>query len=197
MPEQILTERQRLLGFLPLLFFLAQGTHYWRIDQLGHMLWMCNIGNLLLAVGLFIDEPVLIRVAAIWTIPGLFIWLRYVVTTWVNYAALDWSAVLASTLAHVGGLTVALIAIARVRINRSAWGFAVIWFFALQLVARMVTPPEFNVNLSRSIYPGWENTFSAYWKFWLVLSLVVVGGCWIITQGLVRLWPPRSNISVW
>jgi len=49
-----LSDKQfRLLGFLPLMFFLAQAIHYWQINQLGHMLWMCNIGNLLLALGIF------------------------------------------------------------------------------------------------------------------------------------------------
>src|ERR1041385_1359909 len=37
----------RLLGMLPLIFFLAQGVHYWRRNELGNMLWMCNVGNLL------------------------------------------------------------------------------------------------------------------------------------------------------
>ena len=72
LPAEQLTARFRLLGILPLTFFLAQAVHYWRIDQLGHMLWMCNMGNLMLAVGLFLDQPVLIRVAVIWSIPGTF-----------------------------------------------------------------------------------------------------------------------------
>src|SRR5690242_3648763 len=103
----------RLLGILPLVFFLAQGVHYWRINQLGHMLWMCNIGNLLLTMGLFLEKPLLIRLAAIWTIPGLFIWILYVV--------LAWGVFLTSTLAHVGGLAVALLAISQVGMDRTAW----------------------------------------------------------------------------
>ena len=49
------------MGILPLLFFIAQAIHYWQIDQLGQMLWMCNIGSLILALGLFLERPVLIR----------------------------------------------------------------------------------------------------------------------------------------
>ena len=84
----------RLLGLLPLLFFFAQAVHYWRINQLGHILWMCNIGNLVLAVGLFFEKPVVIRLASIWMVPGLIIWFIYVV--------LAWGVFLTSTLAHVG-----------------------------------------------------------------------------------------------
>jgi len=77
--------RMRLLGLLPLFFFIAQGVHYWRIDELGHMLWMCNIGNLVLATGLFLEQPLLVRVSAVWTIPGLIIWFLYVVLAWGSF----------------------------------------------------------------------------------------------------------------
>src|SRR2546426_2445612 len=100
--NQLGSARLRLLGFFPLAFFLAQAVHYWRINQLGHILWMCNIGNLVLAFGLFFEKPVVIRLASIWMIPGLIIWFIYVV--------LAWGVFLTSTLAHVGGLTVAMIA---------------------------------------------------------------------------------------
>src|ERR1044072_8014706 len=92
-----------LLGVLPLIFFLPQGVHYWRNKQFGNLLWMCNIGNLLLAMGLFLEKPVVVRLAAIWTIPGLAIWILYVV--------LAWGVFLSSTLAHVGGVAVAVIAL--------------------------------------------------------------------------------------
>jgi isoprenylcysteine carboxyl methyltransferase (ICMT) family protein YpbQ len=61
----------RLLGVLPLIFFLAQSVHYWRTRELGNLMWMCNIGNLLLAMGLFLEKPVVVRLAAIWTVPGV------------------------------------------------------------------------------------------------------------------------------
>src|SRR5262247_2504170 len=103
----------RLLGILPLIFFLAQAEHYWKINELGHLLWMCNIGNLLLAMGLFLEKPLVIRLAAIWMIPGLIVWIIYVVFAWGVFFS--------STLAHVGGLAVAMIALSRVRMDRIAW----------------------------------------------------------------------------
>jgi hypothetical protein len=106
----------RLLGFLPLIFFLAQTIHYWRYGGMGNLLWMCNVGNLLLALGLFLHHRELVRAAAIWTIPGLGVWFWYV---W-----LSGDTALSSTLAHVGGLIVALIALRRVRMDRLAWLYA-------------------------------------------------------------------------
>jgi len=180
-----LSLRFRLLGFLPLFFFLGQAIHYWRFGGTENLLWMCNIGNLLLALGLFISHRELIRAAAIWTIPGLWIWYQYVL--------LANGVFLSSTLAHVGGLAVALIALRRVRMDRLAWLYAFVWYLFVQFAARLITSAPFNVNLAHRVQPGWENTFSSYWKFWIVLTVVVAAGLWIIGKVLSWIWPARDT----
>lgn len=171
----------RLLGLLPLIFFIAQGVHYWRIDQLGHLLWMCNVGNLMLAMGLFLEKSRVVRFAAIWTIPGLIVWFIYVV--------LAWGVFLTSTLAHVGGIIVAMIALSRYRIDRTVWRWALGWYLMIQLASRFVTPPELNVNLSHAIQPGWESGFGSYWAFWLTLTAVTVVVLWLSGLLLWSIWP--------
>lgn len=185
--------RTRLLGVLPLLFFVAQGVHYYRIHQLGHMLWMCNIGNLVLALGLFFEKPLLVRVAAIWTIPGLLIWFLYVV--------LAWGVFVTSTLAHIGGLAVAAIALRTYGMDRRAWLYAFGWSLLVQLLSRFVTAPDLNVNVAHAVQPGWERTFPSYWMFWLALTVVIATVLWL--SGLLwrSLWPavessPRPAASV-
>jgi len=116
------------------------------------------------AFGMFFDWPVAIRVAGIWMIPGLVVWFLYVFLEGVF---------LTSTLAHIGGLIVGLLALRRVGVDRRAWLYALAWYFVVQLVSRVVTPDELNVNVSKRIYAGWEGSFNAYWKFWLALSLIV------------------------
>jgi hypothetical protein len=175
----------RLLGILPLLFFLAQGVHYWRINQLGHMLWMCNIGNLLLALGLFFEKPLLVRVATIWAIPGLIVWFVYVV--------LAWGLFLTSTFAHVGGLAVATIALKAYRMDRQSWRYAFGWYLLMQLISRFITPPELNVNLAHAIQPGWEHTFQSYWMFWLVLTLITAVLLWLSGILWRSLWPAEES----
>ena len=181
--------RFRLLGFLPLAFFFAQAVHYWRVNELGHMLWMCNIGNLVLAIGLFLDQAVLIRIAVLWMIPGLVVWLLYV--------ALAWGVFLSSTLAHVGGIIVGMLALEKVRMDRAAWLYALLWYLAVQLLSRLITPVEMNVNVSQKIYDGWQQTFTAYWKFWLVLTLGTAVVLWILGFILYKLWPadPSESLS--
>ena len=176
--------RFRLIGFLPFVFFLAQVFHYWRFGGLGNLAWMCNVGNLLLAIGLFLNHKELVRAAAIWTIPGLGIWFWFV---WLNG-----STALSSTLAHVGGIIVGMIVLRRVRMDRVAWFYAFAWYLFMQLVSRTITSPELNVNVAHHIQTGWENTFSSYWKFWLVLTVLVAVGLWAMGLALSRIWPAAS-----
>ena len=177
--------RFRLLGILPLIFFLVQIIHYWRYGGMGNLLWICNVGNVLLGVGLLLGHRESIRTAAIWTIPGLGIWIRYVLLASGFYFS--------TTLAHVGGITVGLIALRRVRMDRLAWIYALAWSLLTQLAARVLTSPELNVNLAHRIQPGWESIFNSYWKFWLVLFVVTAIVLWLIEKGLALIWPAESE----
>src|SRR6185295_6664210 len=162
--SKLLDEKFRLLGLLPLLFLILQGVHYWRINELGHMLWMCNIGNLLLALGLFLEKRTLMRVAIIWTIPGLVIWFLFVV--------LPWGVFFSSALAHIGGIIVAMVVLKKIGMDRRTWLFAFVWYLVIQLLSRLITSPALNVNLSHRMQATWDSTFSAYWQFLLTLHVL-------------------------
>jgi len=158
------------------------------------MLWMCNIGNLLLALGLFFEQAILIRVAVIWMVPGLAVWFAYVVPTWGmlltgKFSYTELFGVASSTLAHVGGFAVGMVVLSRVKMNRRAWVYAFLWYFVVQLFSRLATPADMNVNLSHNIQAGWEQTFSSYWKFWLVLTALIGIGLWILGLLLRTVWP--------
>jgi hypothetical protein len=197
--------RLRLLGFFPLAFFTAQALHYLQIHQLGHTLWMCNIGNLLLAIALFTDQRLLIRVAAIWMVPGVLVWFAYVVPTWgmlltgsFNYTELF--GVLTSTFAHLGGFAVGILGLRKVGVDAATWRYAFLWYFIVQLISRLITPAILNVNLAHSIQPGWESSFNSYLKFWLVLSFLVGVCLWLLAFLLTKLWPavqvsPEAAVS--
>lgn len=178
----------RLIGFLPLIFFVAQVVHYWRFGGLGNLMWMCNVGNLLLAIGLFLSHKELIRAAAIWTVPGLGIWFWYV---W-----LTGSTGISSTLAHVGGVIVGLFVLSYVRMDRIAWLYAFLWYLFIQVVSRVITPPDLNVNVVYKIQPGWEGAFRSFWKFWLVMTLAVGVLLWLIGIVLSWIWPTRQRLEV-
>ena len=180
-----LETRFRVIGLLPLTFFLAQTMHYWRVGGIGNLFWMCNVGNLLLATGIFLNHRELIRATAIWTIPGLLLWVRYVL--------FEYDFVVSSALAHVGGIIVALIVLRRVRMDRIAWVYAFVWYLFMQLLSRLATDPRLNVNVAHRIQTGWERTFSSYWKFWIILTVLTAFLLWAIGLTLSRIWPARDT----
>ncbi len=172
------------LGFLPLLFFFAQAIYYWRNGSLGNMLWMCNIGNLLLAIALFAGHREMIRATALWMIPGLVIWFLYVL--------IPSGFVLSSALAHAGGFIVGIFALRAVRVDRRAWLYAFIWYLVMQVVSRLVTSQDLNVNVVYRIQPGLQPMFGSFWQFWLLMSVTVAVGLWAIGRALNSIWPPNS-----
>jgi hypothetical protein len=177
----------RLIGLLPLFFFLAQAVHYWRTNELGHLLWMCNVGNLLLAIGLFLEKARVVRLAAIWMIPGLVVWFVYVV--------LPWGLFLTSILAHAGGFIVAMFVLSKYRMDRTAWLWALGWYLVVQLASRFVTPPNLNVNLAHSVQAGAEQTFESYWLFWFTLTVATAASLWLSGLLLEKLFSTRRAVQ--
>jgi len=159
---------------------------------------MCNIGNLLLAIGLFFEQALLIRVAVIWMVPGVLVWVVYVVPTWGmlltgRFTFGQFFGVISSTLAHLGGFSVGAVVLRGVRVDSQAWFYALLWYFVVQLVSRLTTPAALNVNMSHNIQAGWEGSFSSYLKFWLVLSFLVGICLWLLGSLLRMLWPTESS----
>jgi hypothetical protein len=76
--------------------------------------------------------------------------------------------------------------------DRLAWIYAFVWYLFMQAVSRAVTSPDLNVNVASRIQPGWENVFSSFWKFWIVLTLLVAAGLWVIGMSLSLIWPARA-----
>ena len=104
-----------------------------------------------------------VRLAAIWTIPGLLVWFIYVV--------LAWGVFLTSTLAHVGGLIVAMIALRQVSEWIAPRGAGLLAGILMSNSRRASSRPRtLNVNLAHAVQPGWEQAFPSYWIFWLVLT---------------------------
>jgi hypothetical protein len=138
----------------------------------------------MLALGMFFENAMLIRVAVLWMIPGLVVWLIYVV--WA------WGVFFSSTLAHVGGMMVGLIALRKVGMDKRAWLYALMWYFAVQVLSRFLTSPGLNVNVAHAIDPGWQRTFSSYLNFWLVLTFATGTVLWFLGFILGRLFPIRD-----
>ena len=174
----------RLLGLLPLAFFIAQLSFYWRNGGMENILWMCNVGNLALAAGLLLGVRWMIRVAVLWLIPGLPLWLYY--------ETVNGGWLVTSFLTHFGGLIVGLCAVYKNGAGRLTWLHAFVFFLIFQQLSRRFTPPAPNVNVAHIVPPGWEGMFHSYRAYWLTSTLTVALTLWGLGQISLFLFPPRD-----
>ena len=186
------TLRFRLLGFLPLSFFLARAVEYMIVAKTPEqMLWSCHVSNLMLAAGLFMGNPFLIRVAVFWQILGVPPWI---LATTMEMAWLK-PVTLVSIFSHLGGFIVAVIAIRQVGARRGSWIPSLIYFVVLQQLTRLATVPGpyTNVNVAHFAYGPMKDWFASYWTYWAANTSAVALTLIVIEFVLLRLFPIKAK----
>jgi len=182
------TSRFRLLGLLPLCFFIARAIEYVAIAKTPEqMLWSCHVSNLMLAVGMFLGNPLLIRVAVFWQILGLPPWIMDAVVS----GMIKW----VSIFSHLGGSIVAIIAIRQVGAKRWSWVPSLIYFVVLQQITRLLTDPGpyTNVNVAHFAYGPMKDWFAVYWKYWVVNTSIVALTLIILEFVFLWLFPIKAK----
>jgi hypothetical protein len=174
----------RSLGLLPLILFVARFVAYLQLGQPSQMLWMCHLANLILAIGLFLANPMIIRLSVLLLIFGIPPW---VVDMFVIKIVTP-----VSIASHLGGTIVGLLAIAKVRAHSRSWLAALLSFIVVQIISHFVTPPEFNINTAHRVYDIWKDTVSSYWVYWVISTSVIGIALWAIEWVLLRLFPQRA-----
>lgn len=181
------TLRFRLLGVLPLLFFVARAIEYAVIAKTPEqILWSCHVSNLLLAFGMFLANPFLIRVAVFWLILGVPPWIIDMVSSHLITPV--------SIFSHLGGFIVAIVAIRQVGAKLWSWIPSLIYFVILQQITRLVTAPTdyTNVNVAHFAYNHWV-LFSSYWKYWVVNTALAAATLFVIELVLLWLFPDQDK----
>jgi hypothetical protein len=182
----------RWLGFLPLTFFAARVVEYvWVAGTPEQILWCCHLSNLLLAGGIFLHRPPLVRIASLWLLVGLPPWaLDMILTRLVTPV---------SIFTHLGGTLVALYALQRVRVTGRDWLPGLLCFLIMQQVTRLLTPPGplTNVNVAHFAYGPWQPLFSSYWLYIVINAVLAGGGLWLLERLLASIFPstPEKRAS--
>jgi hypothetical protein len=174
----------RLLALIPLGFFIAHFIHHWNEGYPAYILWLCNLNNLLLAIGMLTGWRLLIQIGILWLIPAMPLWA---IESWM-YG--DWP--LTSILSHLGALTVGLFLLPRIGMNRWVWLPALIYAFIIQLLTRWITPAKLNINVAFAPYMFWEELFPQYWQFWLFISAEAALGLFLLNWFLAKRFPETN-----
>jgi len=157
-----LSRNWRLLGLLPLAFFIARLVYFSNHGGVSQILWMCHFSNLTLAIGLLFDRPTWIAISAYWLILAVPFWLIDVFSFGLEG--------ITSAATHLGGLAVAILPVWKSFPNKRVWHFALGWYLFLQLVCRLFTTPELNINMAHAVYRGWEAMYPNYAWYWLLTT---------------------------
>lgn len=177
----------RWLGVLPLLFFLARVVEYvYRAKTPEQILWSCHISNLMMALGIFFRIPWLIRISAFWQILGLPPWVIDMFNSGITPI---------SVITHLGGCSVAMVALWVVRSQSGSWLPSLVYFLILQQITKLLTEPGpyTNVNVAHFAYGGMKDWFSSYWTYWLANTAVTAAVLLILDLLLAKIFRNRNS----
>ena len=176
----------RWLGLVPLALFVGEAVSETLAGTPLALLWACHVANLCLGLGLLIGWPRLARAAALVLIPGLALWGVELLTVGATTPM--------SVLSHLGGVTVGLIALRRLGLDRHTWWVGFAGLVLLQELCRWVTPPGLNVNLSHAVHPSSTALFADYRVYRATLLALGLAGLAGLSAALrPRLVPPRGD----
>jgi len=155
-------------------------------------LWACHLSTLLLGFGILLGVSVLIRIATLWIVVGVPLWLYDLL--------LGNELRIFSSLTHIGGLLIALYALSIIGFRSTTWLYALLLFFVLQAVCSVTTPEVLNVNVSQYIRAEWQWLFSSYSWYWIFNTLLGGFGMYIADRVLMAIFHKKSfakkNLSV-
>lgn len=141
---------------------------------------MCNMGALLVGVGLLVRQPRPLAVGATWLAVGDVLWALDL---------LSGSDLLpTSLLTHILGLAIGVIGLRRLGFPRGTWLVAGVAVLGLQEITRLLTPERSNVNVVFAMYGGAERIFSshlAYRGSLIALAFVLFGVVEVAARRLI------------
>jgi hypothetical protein len=173
------------MGSIAVAIFAWRLVQYLSVNTWDWIMYSCHVSTLAFGLAMVFGWPLMVRVTVIWLVIGLPMWI---IDAWVMQVI--W---IASVFSHVVGFLLAWYAIRKVRATGRAWPYALLWFVTLQLITRYTTRPDLNVNIAHFPYEAFKNTYSNYWSFWLVCTLVVALMVGLVEFGLVRMFPVAAH----
>jgi hypothetical protein len=173
-----------LAGVL-ILLFSANFVNDYRLGEAYDSLWICHMSLLLLSAGLILQNALFVQVSLLWIVPGDILWLLDSMS--------NNEFTLTSTLSHIGGLLIAVYAINRMRAVCCAWMYALGFFLCLQLLSRLTTPAIANVNISHTMWDGWQTIFGVYWQYWVFTTTSAIIGLWLQEKFLLHFFPQVAS----
>lgn len=133
---------------------------------------MCHVSHLVLAASLFFGFSLGVWVTSLWLVVGLVLWVwEIVVTRHIRSSFV-------TSFTHIVGFFLAYYSMKEVgHYPHAVWPWAGLFFIIMQVVSRLTTPKELNVNVAHDIHRAMASLFRNYYSYWLfnfILQLIAL-----------------------
>lgn len=145
------------LSLITMFCFLAKSFDCIIRNEPHSILWVCCLANLVESVGIYFQSPLIVGIGFLWITWGLALWsLDLLSGAPIRFA---------SVLTHFGGSICGYLFLKETSLPSSTWIWATIIVLLLQEFCRHFTPEHLNINISHSIWEGWEDNVFSKVKF--------------------------------
>ena len=174
----------RLLGLLPLLFLGWALTTY---ESPWQLLWICNLCNLAMAIGLLAGSRRIIGLATLWLVLAAPLWV------WDMFV--QQQAYPHSFFTHLVCPGIGLVLLRGRVLPTGLWKWALGFGVLAQAASRALTPAEFNINVSHATYEGLGGFLSNYAVYWAMTFIAIGAALLLVQRVLERFWlaPGRTG----
>ncbi len=172
-------------AILPLLAGLYASWNSISQGSASELLWVCNVFNFGLAIGLYFRHAVTLWISTLWIVAGTPLWI------WDNIERGTYLTVHAFFI-HVVSAVIGLISLRYVPWPSRVWYKALLAVILLQLLTRLVADPALNINMSASVYPALQGLFDSFLVYSLFnllsfsLTLILLES---LFKKVLRRWP--------
>jgi len=178
--------RSEILGSIAIAgYAIHAGVHLTRGEP-QDLLWACHIAALLVGFGLVFRSPTLNAIGLLWSCFGTPMWLLDLAVggEWIPTALLT----------HGAAMAFGIVGVRRLGLPRAAAPKAMASFVPLWAITRAVTPAPANVNVAFSVYQGWQQWFTSYPPYFVML-LAVAFVTFMVAEQLLTLMTRRERTA--
>lgn len=147
-----------------------------------NILWVCNLANLAIGLGLLMGLPQVNGLGASWLLLGAPLWIIDLLG--------NGKFRIHSLFTHLVSLGIGLYGLNLLGMPNGIWWKALLMLAFVQQISRWLTPRQKNVNLAFAVWAGWERLFPSYAVYRLIL-LTLSAGIFFGAERLWKIWSGR------
>ncbi|MBI4511412.1 MAG: hypothetical protein HY698_17395 [Deltaproteobacteria bacterium] len=170
--------RLELWGALALLLYALHAANHIRRGEVHDLLWVCNVAPLILGIGCLARSAIGVAIPLLWLSFGTPLWLLDVLT--------GGELIVTAIFTHVGGLAISALAVRTLGMPSGAWYKAAGALGILVGLSRVLTPRQYNVNVSFSVWAGWQAYFPSHVAYLGLLLAISTSVFFVVERLLVR-----------